>query len=97
MDDLEHHALVQAPVDPVDEDGIVAAYVGTAVSALATVLLWWQYAWLAARGHDWWLWVAVSATGAGVLFSAYARHRKRQRLTPSPEQPSLEEQSSVEQ
>lgn len=83
MDDLEHHALVQAPVDPVDEDGVVAAYVGTGVSALATALLWWQVAWLADRGQGWWLWVAVAATCSGVLFSTYARWRKRQRLSPT--------------
>jgi uncharacterized BrkB/YihY/UPF0761 family membrane protein len=97
VDDLEHHALVQAPVDPVDEDGIVAAFVGTVVSALAALLLWWQYAWLADRSQGWWLWVALTATGAGVLFSAYARYRKRQRLAPAPKQQSIEKQSSVEQ
>jgi len=97
VDDLEHHALVQAPVDPVDEDGVAAAYVGTVVSALATLLLWWQYAWLADRGQGWWLWVALTATGSGVLFSTYARYRKRQRLSPAPAQPALEEQPSVEQ
>ena len=93
MDDLEHHALVQAPVDPVDEDGTAAAYVGTGISALATVVLWWQYAWLDAQGQTWWLWVAVSATASGVLFSSFARYRKRRRLTPTPTQ----EQASVEQ
>jgi hypothetical protein len=89
MDDLEHHALVQAPVDPVDEDGIAAAYVGTGISALAAVVLWWQNAWLNTQGHSWWLWVAVSATVSGVLFSTYARYSKRQRLSP--------QQASVEQ
>lgn len=80
MNDLEHHALVQAPVDPVDEDGVMAAYVGTVASALATVILGWQYAWLDARGQGWWLWVAVSATVSGLLFTAYTRWRKRRRL-----------------
>ena len=91
MDELQHHALVQAPVDPVDEDGIAAAYVGTGVSALASVLLWWQYGWLADRGQGWWLWVALTATGAGLLFSAYVRYRKRRRLTPTTERPSVEQ------
>ncbi len=91
MDELQHHALVQAPVDPVDEDGVAAAFVGTAVSALATVVMWWQYAWLDARGQGWWLWVALTATGSGVLFSAYARWRKRQRLSPATQRPSVEE------
>ena len=89
MDELEHHTLVQAPVEPVDEDGVAAALVGTGVSVLATVLLWWQYALLAARGQGWWLWVALTATGAGVLFIAYTLlYRKRRRLSP---QPSVEQ------
>ena len=91
MDELQHHALVQAPVDPVDEDGVAAAYVGTGVSALASVLLWWQYAWLDARGQGWWLWVALTATGSGLLFSAYARYRKRRRLSPTMQRPSVEQ------
>ncbi len=91
MDDLEHHTLVQAPVDPVDEDGVAAAYVGTGVSALATVLLWWQYAWLQAQGQGWWLWVALTATGSGVLFSTYTRYRKRRRLSPTTQRPSVEQ------
>jgi uncharacterized BrkB/YihY/UPF0761 family membrane protein len=83
--DLEHHALVQAPVDPVDEDGVAAAYVGTAISALATALLWWQHGWLDAHGQGWWLWVAVSATVSGMLFSTYTRYRTRKRRSlPSP-------------
>jgi len=90
VDDLDHHALVQAPVDPVDEDGVAASYVGTSVAALATVLLWWQDAWLVAHGQGWWLWVAVTATGAGLLFIAYTRYRKRRRLAP-PSRASVEQ------
>ena len=88
MDEFEHHALMQAPVEPVDEDGVAVALVGTGASVLATVLLWWQYVLLAARGQGWWLWVGLTATGAGVLFIAYTLYRKRQRLSP---QPSVEQ------
>ena len=90
MDELEHHALMQAPVEAVDEDGVAAALVGTGVSVVATLLMWWQYALLAARGQGWWLWVALTATGAGVLFIAYTLYRKRLRLSPLP-QPSVEQ------
>lgn len=86
MDEFEHHALMQAPVEPVDEDGVAAALVGTGVSALATVLLWSQYALLAARGQGWWLWVALTATAAGALFIAYTLYRKSRRLSPFPQQ-----------
>lgn len=82
MESSEHRGLVQAPVEPVDEDGIVASYVGTAVSVLASLVLWSQLDWLTAHDRAWWLWVAVAATGAGVLFSVYAKDRKRRRLVP---------------
>jgi hypothetical protein len=77
-----HHTLVQAPVDPVDEDGVAAAVVGTVISVLATGIAAWQYSWLAARGQVWWLWTALTATGLGVMFIAYALYRKRRRLAP---------------
>jgi hypothetical protein len=86
VDELEHHALMQAPVEPVDEDGVAVALVGTGVSVLATVLLWSQYALLAVRGQGWWLWVALTATAAGALFIAYTLYRKRRRLSPFPQQ-----------
>lgn len=78
-----HHTLVQAPIDPVDEDGVAAALVGTAVSVLATLLAWWNYGWLQAQGQGWWLWSAITATGVGVLFILYTLWRKRRRLTPT--------------
>lgn len=83
MNEPHHHALVQAPIDPVDEDGVAAAVVGTVISLLATGVTAWQYSWLASRGQGWWLWTAVTATGLGVMFIAYALYRKRRRLAPA--------------
>jgi hypothetical protein len=80
--DSHHHTLVQAPVDPVDEDGVAAAVVGTVISLLATGVTAWQYSWLASRGQGWWVWTAVTATGLGVMFIGYALWRKRRRLAP---------------
>jgi hypothetical protein len=74
--------LVQAPIDPVDEDGVAAAVVGTVVSVLAIGVTGWQYSWLASSGQGWWLWTAMTATGLGVMFIAYALYRKRRRLAP---------------
>lgn len=82
MTEAHHHALVQAPIDPVDEDGVAAAVVGTVVSVLAIGVTAWQYDWLAARGYGWWLWTAVTSTGLGVMFITYALYRKRRRLAP---------------
>lgn len=87
MSEPPHHALVQAPVDPVDEDGVAAAVVGTVVSLVATGATAWQYSWLASRGQGWWLWTAVTATGLGVMFIAYALYRRRRRLAPVPALP----------
>jgi hypothetical protein len=80
---MVHHALVQAPVEPLDEDGVVASYVGTVVSAVASLVLWWQVGWLTARSAEWWVWVALTATGSGVLFSAYTTYRRQRRLSPA--------------
>lgn len=82
MNEPHHHALVQAPVDPVDEDGVAAAVVGTVISLVATAVTAWQYSWLASQGHAWWLWTAITAAGLGVMFIAYALYRKRRRLAP---------------
>ena len=83
MTDAHHHPLVQAPVDPVDEDGVAAAVVGTVVSVLLVGLTAWQYSWLASRDLGWWLWTAITATGLGVMFISYALFRKRRRLAPT--------------
>ncbi len=83
MNQPDRHALVQAPVAPLDEDGVVAANVGTGLSVLASLVLWWKLDWLSARSEVWWLWVALTATGAGILFSSYTRYRKRRRLSPA--------------
>lgn len=80
MTDSPHHALVQAPVDPLDEDGLAAAVVGTAISLLATLIAWWQREWLAAHGQAWVLWSGFTAIGIGLLFIAYTSSRKRRRL-----------------
>jgi uncharacterized membrane protein (UPF0136 family) len=82
VNEPHHHALVQAPIEPVDEDGVAAAVVGTMVSLLATGVTAWQNSWLASRGQGWWLWVAMTATCLGVMFIAYALYRKRRRLAP---------------
>lgn len=89
--DQDRNASVQSPIDPVDVDGINAANAGTAISALAVILLWWQRSLLDERGFGWWFWVAIAATGSGLLFSAYTRYRKHRRQTQAAHQSSVEQ------
>lgn len=106
MTEPHHHTLVQAPIDPVYEDGVAAALVGTAIALVATLLAWWNYGWLQAEGQGWWLWSAITATGVGGLFIAYTLDRKRRRLAPaggipapheSDDEPVRQPETSVEQ
>ncbi len=77
MSDPEpHHALAQAPVAPVDADGVAAAQLGTGVFvALSVACLVWRPA-LEARGDGWWLWVCLTGTGLGVVMVAFTRWRR---------------------
>lgn len=67
--------LVQAPVKPLDEDGVQVAALGTLVWAVASVVL-------LVRGDaspDWWLWTALFGTVIGMLGLGYCLRRKRAR------------------
>ncbi len=71
----EHHHFVQAPVRPLDEDGIAATITGTALFALVTVVLVIMRARLDAAGHGWWLWVGVTGVAVGGIGYLYCRRR----------------------
>ena len=74
-----HHFLVQAPVPPVDVDGLAVVTVGTAVFGLASVVLAFAYDSLAAHGHGLWLQVSVSGFVLGLIGLAYCWNRRRRR------------------
>src|SRR4051794_33003888 len=74
-----HHFLVQAPVPAVDADGIRVVTVGTALFAVASVVLGYLYPSLAATGRDWWLAVCLSGAGLGLVGLLYCWNRVRQR------------------
>jgi hypothetical protein len=63
--------LRQAPIPPVDADGIVVLIVGTALFAIAAVVLDLSRARLAAAGDGWWLGVAIAGVALGLLGLAY--------------------------
>lgn len=71
--------LVQAPVKALDADGVGIAVVGTSAFAVAALTCWLNLAALSETGREWWLWVALTGVGIGVLGAAYAIHRSRRR------------------
>lgn len=74
------HHFVQAPVHPLDEDGVVVGIIGTVMFALVSAVLWMSEASLKASGHEWWLWTGISGTVLGVIGTAYCGWRKYRRL-----------------
>lgn len=67
---------MQAPVAPVDVDGVAAAQVGTVVfMVLAAACLWFR-AELAAMGNLWWLWTCVTGAGLGLAMTWFTRSRR---------------------
>lgn len=71
--------LVQATIPPLDEDGIGAFAVGSVVFAVLTVLAWTNLDRLQADGRGWWLGVAATGLGIGLLAVAYCIWRRRPR------------------
>lgn len=82
--------LVQAPVPPMDVDGLRVVVVGTAAWMLATAVLLLFRDGLVARGDAWWILVGFAGTGlgvCGVLVGLWRRHRRlrgRGRVRPRP-------------
>ncbi|MCW2812153.1 MAG: hypothetical protein JWP61_2611 [Friedmanniella sp.] len=75
----EQHFLVQAPLAPMDADGIGLAAAGTVLFALASVLLALFRRSLTEAGHGWWLGVAVCGFGLGLVGLAYCLCRRTTR------------------
>ncbi len=75
----QHHFLVQAPVSPMDADGIGLAAAGTALFAVLSVVLLVVRGALDAAGHGWWLGVAVAGFGLGLIGLAYCLRRRNGR------------------
>jgi hypothetical protein len=78
-----HHPLPE----PLDVDGVGVVTVGTALWAVAAVVLAIAWPELDRRGDTWWLWTALVGFGLGLIGMSIAR-RRRTRLrsghAPSP-------------
>lgn len=69
--------FVQAPIRPLDEDGVVVAMIGTIGFALATAVMLILHTRLSEAGHGWWIWVGAVGTVLGVIGTIYCRRRAR--------------------
>ncbi len=65
--EIGNRTYVVAPVEPLDLDGIRTMQVGTALWAVAFVLLLPFYGRLEDDGHLWWLWTCVAGFGLGLV------------------------------
>lgn len=75
----EHHFLVQAPVPPLDVDGLSAGVIGTIAFAIASILTGVFYPELAQRGNGWWLGLSLAGLALGLSGVGYALIRRRLR------------------
>ena len=74
-----HHFLVQAPVEPLDVDGLKLVTIGIAAFAVASATTWVMRADLARAGNGWWFGVCVSGLALGLVGLAYCLVRRDRR------------------
>lgn len=74
--------FIVADVEPLDVDGVRTVAVGTALWALAFVLLLPFYGRLEESGRVWWLWTCVAGFGLGIIGWDYCRRRRRRTQQP---------------
>ena len=76
-----HHKplMVQAPVRALDPDGVAVIAAGTVAFAVGSLVCWWQYDALEARGDGWWFWVCVNGVLIGLIGLAFTLRRRARR------------------
>ena len=75
--EIGNRKYIVADVDPLDLDGVRTMQVGTAIWAIAFVLLLPFYGRLEDDGHLWWLWTCGAGIGIGLFALWYCRRRRR--------------------
>lgn len=78
--EIGRRTFIVADVEPLDVDGVRTVAVGTALWALAFVLLLPFYGRLEDSGRGWWLWTCVAGFGLGIIGWDYCRRRRRRTL-----------------
>lgn len=64
-------------IEPVPDDGVGVATVGTALWALAALACLPGRDALAEAGREWWLWTCIAGFGLGLVGLAFVRRRSR--------------------
>jgi hypothetical protein len=77
--EIGHRTYLVANVAPLDVDGVRTLQVGTAIWAIAFLLLLPFYSQLADDGHLWWLWTCAAGFGLGTLGWDHCRRRRNAR------------------
>ena len=77
--EIGNRTYIVADVDPLDLDGVRTMQVGTALWAVALVLLLPFYGRLEDDGHLWWLWTCVAGFGLGLVGWDHCRRRRNAR------------------
>src|SRR4051794_19439225 len=77
--EIGNRTYIVADVEPLDVDGVRTLAVGTAMWAVAFVLLVPFSGRLRDDGHLWWMWTCVAGFGLGLLGWDYCRRRRNAR------------------
>ncbi len=86
--EIGNRKYIVADVDPLDLDGVRTMQVGTALWAIAIVLILPFYGRLEDDGHLWWLWTCVAGFGLGLVGWDHCRRRRNARQTKQQSTPS---------
>ncbi len=78
-----HRPARAGQLQPLDQDGVAAVAVGTALWAVAFLVLLTQRARLDEAGRGWWLWTCLAGFGLGLLGLQYCRRRRDRLRRPS--------------
>lgn len=77
--EIGNRTYIVAPVKPLDVDGVRTVQVGTALWAIAFVMLLPFVGTLRADGRIWMLWTCVAGFGLGMVGWDYCRRRRTRR------------------
>lgn len=69
---------------PLDLDGVRTLRVGTAVWAVALVVLIALHSRLEAAGHSWWIWTCAAGLGLGLIGCEHTTRLRRRRRASDP-------------